>query len=40
VVVEGAGASAAAALGGGVEDLGAGVEEAVEGVIRDTFFGT
>jgi hypothetical protein len=36
VVVEGVEESAAAVLGGGVEELGIGVEEATEGVIRDT----
>jgi hypothetical protein len=39
VVVEGAGASAPGALEGGVEDPGAGVEEAAEGEIRDTILG-
>jgi hypothetical protein len=39
VAIEGAEDSAAAALGGGVEELGARVEEAAEGVIRDTMPG-
>jgi hypothetical protein len=39
MAVEGAEESAAAAPGGGVEVLGAGVEEAAEGVIRDTILG-
>jgi hypothetical protein len=39
VVVEGAEESAAAAPGGEVEELGAGVEEAAKGVIRDTILG-
>jgi hypothetical protein len=39
VAVEGTEYSAAAAPGGGVEELGAGVKEAVVGVIRDTMPG-
>jgi hypothetical protein len=39
VAVEGTGESAAAVPGGGVEILGAGVEEAAKGVIRDTILG-
>jgi hypothetical protein len=39
VAVEGAEESAAAAPGGGVKVLGAGVKEAAEGVIRDTMPG-
>jgi hypothetical protein len=39
VAVEGAEESAAAALVGGVEETGAEVEEAAEGVIRDTMPG-
>jgi hypothetical protein len=39
MAVEGAEESAAAALGGGVEVLGVGVEEATKGVIRDTILG-
>jgi hypothetical protein len=39
MAVESAEESAAAVPGGGVEALGAGVEEAAEGVIRDTILG-
>jgi hypothetical protein len=39
MAVEGAEESAAAALGGGVEEPGAEVKEAAEGVIRDTMHG-
>jgi hypothetical protein len=39
VAVEGAEDSVAVAPGGGVEELGTGVEEAAEGVIRDTMPG-
>jgi hypothetical protein len=39
VAVEGAEASTTGVLEGGVEDLGAEVEEAAEGEIRDTILG-
>jgi hypothetical protein len=39
MAVEGAEDSVAASPGGGVEELGVGVEEATEGVIRDTMPG-
>jgi hypothetical protein len=39
VAVEGAEESATAALGGGIEETGAEVKEAAEGVIRDTMPG-
>jgi hypothetical protein len=39
MVVEGAEASEAAALGEGVEELGTKVKEAAKGVIRDTILG-